>query len=378
MNDRVPDDRVPDDRMSVHLSPDELTVARLRRALAASAGQVEPGPDSWRRLQAAITAESGGPPRAADPARSPFRRWLPVIAAAAAVIAVGGTATAVRWHRATPIAEVPAALTTYQPTPPPVQPLPVYYVAHVGERWSLVREFRPTMLTDPQERLQAAVDLAIAGRALDPDQTSVWRHLGLTGHAVARYSPQQIRVTLPSSLVTAPAPAGSSTSVVSASAALPDAGLGALAIEQLVWTATAANQQTLPVVLVAAGGERRLLRAALGDGAFTRSTLPAPLAPVWVNSLNEGDSLRTGTATIRCEAVATDDGAPSWTLLHQEADALRTVATGTAPPTDEFGQPTRLGQRGACVVHLPLAQTGRYRLEIRDDGWVQTREFVVR
>ena len=342
------------------MKPDPATVERLRRALAASAGEVELSGESWHRLQAAIAVDVEARPR------RPVRRWLPALAAAAAVVAVGGVATAVRLHQGSQLAMSPATMTTYQPTPPAVEPLPVYYAAHLGDRWALVREFHPTTLTEPQARLQAAVDLAISGHALDPDETSVWRHLGLSGQASATYSGQQIRITLPSTLVTTGGPSPT------------PATLGSLAIEQLVWTATAVTQQSVPVLLVAAGGESRLLQAPLGNGTFSRSSLPTRLAPVWVNSLNEGDPLRPGTATIRCEAVATDEGAPTWTLLHQDGGSWRTVGTGTAPLSDEFGQPTALGRRGGCVVHLPLATTGRYRLEVRDDEWVQTRGFVVR
>jgi hypothetical protein len=370
--------------------PDELTVARLRRALAASAGTVEPSPESWQRLQAAIAADPHHPVRRHRGPRPLLRRWLPVIAAAAAVAVVGGTATMLRLRAGTPLDAAPATLTSYEPTAPAVEPLPVYFVAHLGDRWALVREFHQTDLTDPQERLQAAVDLAVSGKALDGDETSVWRHLGLTGRAIATVDSERIQITLPSSLLTAPRPVSGSSaagsSAAGSSAAGPaaagfstaDTGLGTLAIEQLVFTATAATQQTVPVQLVTAGGEKRLLQAPLGTATFSRSSLPARLAPVWVDSLNEGDPLRRGTASIRCQAVATDDGSPTWTLLRQDGGGLRTVATGTAPLADDFGQPIRLGQRGACVVHLPLATTGHYRLEIRNDGWTQTRSFVVR
>ena len=401
----LPEGYLPEGYLPEGYLPDELTVARLRRALVASAGTVEPTPESWQRLQAAIAADPHHLARRHPRPRPILRRWLPVIAAAAAVVAVGGTATLVRMRAGTPLDAVPATLTTYQPTAPAVEPLPVYFVAHLGERWALVREFHQTDLTDPQERLQAAIDLAVAGRALDGDETSVWRHLGLTGRATATVDSQRIQITLPSSLLTAPRPAAGrsasdqsavdtsavdtsavdtsavDTSAVDTSAvdtSAVDTSLGTLAIEQLVWTATAATQQTVPVQLVTAGGEQRLLQAPLGTAAFSRSSLPARLAPVWVDSLNEGDPLRRGTASIRCQGVATDDGPPTWTLLRQEDSGLRTVASGTAPLADDFGRRTGIGDRGTCVVHLPLATTGHYRLEIRNDGWTQTRGFVVR
>lgn len=164
---------------------------RLRRALAGQAESVCPS-DGLARIRAAIADDA-----ATAPGRR--RRWwrstsgpLPTLlpslprfgaplAAAAAILALA-VLTPALFRLAGPTPESPAGegpSVVASGVSARVEPLPVYFITLGPDSWALTREFQPTTLTDPAERLRAAVRLAVTGAAADQGYTSVWRRLEL-------------------------------------------------------------------------------------------------------------------------------------------------------------------------------------------------------
>ncbi len=375
------------------MSDDELA-RRLRHALHREAQAVQPSAEGLTRIRAAIEA---GPSRdaavvplhglaeAAGRSRRP-RQWVVVAAAAAAVLAITAAGT-VLLRPGDPViaAEIPAGVVQDNLPRPAVEPLPVYFVERQGSRWALVREFEPTTLTEPDQRLQAAVQLAVRGAAVDPDYTSAWRRLGLGGRVTASRSKDLLTVVLPPSLL--PAPSGTT-------GADDLATLARLAVDQLVWTATATTRASLPVAVRADAADQSLLGRLALDGPFHRGDdADDPRAPVWISTLTHGQSLRVGTATISGDATAPVTGGVTWALVHRYPADEPTPApgqvrplgsprgpVGTATLTLDDGSAARPGQRGTWKIRVTLPEPGEYTLVVRQAGgdWQETKEFTVR
>jgi len=373
---------------------DDEVVLRLREALRREADAVQPAPDGLQRIRAAIEA---GPERDAavvplhgwvGPAGRPrrIRPWFGVAAAAAAVLAISVTA-AVLLRPAAPVltAEIPAGVVQDSLPLPVIEPLPVYFAERQGTKWALVREFEPTTLTDPDQRLRAAVQLAISGTAADPDYTSVWRSLGLTGTVSTSRSKDLITVTLPRQLLPARSALATTDDV---------ATLARLAVDQLVWTATATTRASLPVVVRGTDAGASLLGELALDGRFSRGDDPGdPRAPVSVSTLTHGELLRVGKATISGDATAPALGGVTWALLRvpivteptPDGAASPTVgpssgSDGAATLTLDDGSAAKPGQRGSWKIHVTLTEPGQYTLVVRQTGsdWAETKTFTVR
>jgi hypothetical protein len=339
------------------MNPDEfdLIEQRLRGALAREAISVHPSPAGLQRIRAAIETAN-----APAPARWP-RLWLP-LAAAAAVLAFAVITPSLLRGGADSAA--PAQVARNSPTVAIVPPLPIYFVARQQERWALVREFEPTVLTDPRQRLEAALRLAVSGRAKDADYTSVWRYEHLTAAlpaaladaVTAEQSGSAITVTL------APGLLGTTAE---------DPALARLAVQQIVWTATATTQQMSPVQISSPVGDARLLGTLPLQSAFARSLADGdPRAPVWISSLVDGQALRVGTAMVTGDAA---NGTPvHWTLRRTDGDQETEVASGLATPVSD-GTPTSAGGRAEWRVEVPLAQPGSYIVEVSIGSWTDTK-----
>lgn len=337
--------------------PEELDPieARLRRALAQEAVSVRPSTDGLARIRAAIEAD-----HAPVPSRW-SRLWVPLAAAAAVLAFAVLTPTLLQQNRTAP-AQV--AQDSQSPPPAVVEPLPVYFVAEQQGRWAIVREFQPTTLTDPRQRLEAALRLAVSGRADDADYTSVWRyeHLtsalpgALTDAVRAEQSSTTVSVTLASELL------GTTANTPS---------LARLAMQQLVWTATATIQEMLPVQVVAASPEAQLFGTLPLQSAFSRSLADGdPRAPVWISSLVDGQAVKVGTAKVTGDAA---NGTPvRWTLRRTDGDTETEVATGLATPASD-GTATAAGDRSEWHIELPLAQPGSHILEVTVGTWTDTK-----
>jgi hypothetical protein len=239
----------------------------------------------------------------------------------------------------------------------------VYLIEQQHGRWALVREFTPSTLKDPTERVVAALRLAVAGTAADPDLTSAWAIQQLSGDLQAEVSSSTgITIQLSAGLLgTASDPTGTTTGSGGTSAA----SMAGIAVQQLVWTATAAANQDLPVRIEGPAGTSQLFGSARLDRPFTRATGAAdPRAPVWVSSITDGVQLHRGTATITGDAVTTSTGSIGWTLTGPEGTV---VATGKQLLLRQDGQLPKLGERALFSIHLSLPTAGRYQLSVTQD-----------
>lgn len=345
---------------------DDPTAAALQRALADDAASVEPRDrlDDIRR-------------------GSSHRRPWPLAVAAVAAVAMlaaagsqllgtdrddvtpsGGSRTSQVSPPASPPAGTNAATATTAPTTADGQPatavLPVYYLGRDGGRWALFREFHRRTLPDTTTaRLQLALDEATMRQAVvDPDLTSPW---------LPRTEP--LKVTRSADLVTVDVPAAE------AQAGGRTAEQARLAVQQLVWTASAVTQDAHLGVRVLIGGAPGVLFGHEPVGDVVHRTLPSyeVLGSVWVEAPDEGQTVGS-PVTVRGSACVFE-AALSWELTRSG------VPVSTGHTTASSGCP----QRGAWQVALGSLAPGTYTFRAyeapasgsgpdRED----TRTFVVR
>ncbi len=157
--------------MNERRDDDEILGARLRRVLGEEADLMIPSDDGLQEIRGRVAQERPG------------RRWLIPVAAAAAVVLVAAGAAFVLTRDDTtepgPVATpTPSASASVTPTPSPTATgsvtVPVYYVVDVpdvGPR--LYREFHsvPAVAGGP---IAAAVTQLFGDTAVDPDYTSPW------------------------------------------------------------------------------------------------------------------------------------------------------------------------------------------------------------
>jgi hypothetical protein len=337
---------------------------RLRGALHRAAASVSPSTDGLSGIRAAIDRDGARP--------SMRRYWMPAVAAAAVLALAVLTPALLQvgpWE--------PSQVARNLATPSPVAPLPVYYVAQQDGRWALVREFAPTTLTDPQERLASAIRMAVAGRPTDRDYTSVWRHEHVTSALPADLAGQVTATSTPALTTVTLQGEGLLGNDTGMAATQPE--LIRLAVQQLVWTATAVTQSTTPVRLASSSPDPLLFGAVPLNQEFGRTTGGGdPRAPIWINTLIDGQRLQVGTATVEGDAVASAAGPVGWTLYLLDGDRQTSVVSGRAELVTDRATTPELGQRGTWrVVRLPLTEPGTYLLQVVQDGWRDTKQLEV-
>ncbi|MGV1008895.1 MAG: Gmad2 immunoglobulin-like domain-containing protein [Dermatophilaceae bacterium] len=337
----------------------------LRRAFAQEAESISPDERLTRiRDDAALS-----PGRVA-------RRWLAPLAAAAAVLLVGGLAwlLVLRPGRSTPVpiatdtVTAPAIPTasgspsatstvtststarpsTASPAAPPapvgVRTLPVYYVGNgtTAHPWLLYRAFLPgqQVASDASAQAAQAVTIALAGQdgnghsltAYDGFQQP-WRP-GTT--ASTSVGPAEIQVVL-----SGPGRTGLSTDQQR------------IAVQQLVWTATAAAGADLPVrVTTATGGA---IFEATPAGVFRRPAATyEDLAPLWVTEPSRYGTLPSGRPVTVSGQACVFEAQFSWEL--SKAGAV--VRSGTT--TASSGCP----DRGTYSIELGVLPAGDYSIRV--------------
>ncbi|MGA8978044.1 MAG: Gmad2 immunoglobulin-like domain-containing protein, partial [Pedococcus sp.] len=326
MNDRI-------DFLHPDFEPGEFDriERELRRSLDEDAGRVTPS----NRLDTILhEAHAAGPVTATG--GNGLRRWLAPAAAAAVVAALaGGIWLSNQDPRVTPgppagspSATVPSTTVpspsgtasgpsaTDQPTTVPttgsgtsatssttppsgaVVPvaLPVYFVGPIGDAkptYKLFREFiRSELPTDatPAGKAKAALVLAINAQPYSN-----------TDGYLQPWSGQTIGdVTVTNGLIT----------IALANGGSPDAVVGEenkrLAVQELVWTAQAAIQQTYPVRFEVADGSTTLFGSISVDQSFTRPPAAESwkdLAPIWVTSPGR-DQVVPSTSPVKVQGEA--------------------------------------------------------------------------
>jgi spore germination protein GerM len=318
-------------------------VARLRRALHEEAAMVQPGDDGLRRIEERTGARSRP-------------RWVPWAVAAGVVVVAGvgvliGMNLGPREPGQTVAAPSTSASTAPSPagsgtgtsapsTTTPTTPgaatvaVPVYWLGQQGTDLRLYREFVAVPSAQVPDRtavVSRAVQLALTGTPADPDYTTPWAP-GSAARVTLR--PHEIGIDL-NQAATDGSRMGSATA--------------AMAIEQLVWTATGAAGANVPVRITVDGGTPDLFGVLSLDKPFTR-TSPSyqVLASIWVTSPPNGAQV-SSPVTVRGQATVFE-AALSWRL--QQGDTV--IRSGHTMASE--GGPGR----GTWAVRLGDLPAGSY------------------
>jgi len=350
---------------------------RLRRGLAHDAAAISP----TDRLGVILTEARTAPTRTAEPGSDrptgpggrPHPWFVPVAAAAAAVLVAGGVWAATRGGSPTPpvtsaptsavastsapsassspSASQPSTVPTQTAQGPSSQPVPatttasvpVYYVGPLTAGSSgasdlrLFREFVRTSVTTPtgpEGRALAALKLAMGRVPSSSRYVSPW----------AGVSP--VSVTLD----------GSGRIVVTLSAGLPSGASASadLAVQQLVWTAQAGvGKGTKPVVLVVKGGGE--VAPGMPSGRAHQRPGDAMgvydvLSPLWVDEPARGSTVKAGQRVTVTGVASTFEANVEWQVLRGGT----VVATGHT--TAAAGAP----ERGAYSFRVTALPAGDY------------------
>lgn len=303
---------------------DDPIARRLRRALHAEASMVQPSGDGLAEI-----LEEAERPR--------WRRWVPVAAAvaAAAVVAVvagttvgGGGGSGLAGPAAPPSAagtvdptagpdgvasgptgpvteagEEPSSSPSVAVEPAPAGTLtgiPVYWMGSTATRLWVYREFRA--VPDAGDRATSAVQAILREQPLDPDYSSPWRPAG------------DVSVTVDGQAVTVDLSAD----------AFENTDLGSeaaeVAVQQLVYTVTAAAQVRGPVtVLVDGQSGFEAWGALVLDSPLRRD--PAVQAQIWLDGPLQGTRVPAGRVTVSGVGTAFE-GTLSWEVTDASGEVV--------------------------------------------------------
>jgi hypothetical protein len=349
---------------------------QLRQSLATDVRRIQP-PD---RLDAILgAAHDAGP--ATGGAGSRAHRWLVPVAAAAAVAAViGGVWAANRGDNGqqttppmtntattapstpTPTGSSPSASsssTTSGPAQTVTATLPVYFVGPIGDSKPTYKLFREFVRGDVGEQTAAEKAKAALVLAINAQPYSN------TDGYLQPWSGQTIGdVQVTSQLIT----------VDLANAGNPDAAqtqeVRRLAVQELVWTATAAVQQTVPVRFTVNGGSAELFGSISTDQAFKRPSSSESwrdLAPIWVDSPVRDQVLPSGKpVTVKGQATVFEANV-AWDLERGTAAVKQGHATASIGAPDRGQYSIELGTlpSGTYTIHVwePSAKDGSVAAE---------------
>lgn len=262
----------------------------------------------------------------------------------------------------TPTPSVPSTTPSATSVPPTTsQALPVFYAGPElrqagAERWVLAREFVRVDVpagVDASALATAAVGLALRG-APDPNPNGYAGAWPAGTTATVRVEPGAIEVTI---------------SAAGSPALSPERQK--IAVQQLVWTATAAAQSAGPVSISVAGGGP--IFDGVPAGTFSRppsETDYEVLSPIWVDAPAAGAVLPAGSPVVATGLACVFEGHVEWELQHEGA----TVKDGYTQAAS--GCPGR----GAWKVDLGALPAGDYTLrmftETQDGGGLGAQHLV--
>ncbi|PPB49912.1 hypothetical protein C4K88_04275 [Arthrobacter pityocampae] len=246
----------------------------------------------------------------------------------------------------------PSDASAERPTSPPdaVRPLvPVYWLGGDGGTERLFREYLATPEDSAGDPIADAVRLMTSGRPLDPDYHSAWRPASSVSSSISTKNV----ITLDISSDAFPQRLGEDQ--------------GRLALQQLVYTATAAaadagliagGEASSVVVLVDGAADRRVFDSVDLDGAWTRDA--ATLAPLWIIDPQEGTRSDAGTLTVHGVGPASED-ALDWRIERSSdgsaTDGSRLFGDGSVDVVRQDGAP------GAYSFPVTLPP-GRYEITV--------------
>lgn len=282
------------------------------------------------------------------------RRWLPWAAAVAAAAVVGlvvggllgfgrdeGGQVAAPTTGATtaPTTDATSAPTTGTPTetsgttsaPADLDGVPVYWIGQSKASFHLYREFRT--VPDAGGKVASAVAAMTREKPLDPDYVTPWQ---------------------PASRVEATTASEAITVDLSPDAFAKGTGseVAALAVQQLVWTATAAAGTNVPVTITVDGKPYDAWGVVRLGEPMQRAPQVDVQAPTWVTSPAEGETVPAGKVTFTGTGTAFEG-----TFLWEVRDANDAVVA------DGFTQGGSMGTFGEFSFTATL-QPGTYTVEV--------------
>lgn len=364
------------------LEDDDPVARRLRDTLSKEADMVRPSDRGLER----ITEELHGPPAAPG---GPHRRrsgpgWVPWVAGLAAAAVVGVIAGAVVIGAgddpAVPVAtpsvtepttspSSPTPSPTSSPTtptdPPPtpsgtapplgsLDQVPVYWVGASRSGLWLYREFRT--VPDAGGPVISAVRAMMTLTPQDPDYTTPWRQ------------PSRLEVTQDGDAITVDvsADAFANTQVGSE--------LAARAVQQLVWTATAAAQSPGPVTVLVDGAPADAWGAVHLGEPMTRDV--DARAFLWLDTPAEGAQVPAGVVEFTGQADVFE-GNVVWEVTDEAgnpvADGFTTAAMGMFVPYSF----TATLEPGTYTVSVYSPDVSDGESPEGPRMWEQTRTFTV-
>jgi hypothetical protein len=343
---------------------DDELAARLRRALHAEADMVNPSGDGLSRIRS----------RTGQGQRRGWARWA-LAAGSAVVIAAVGVGAGVLWagqdddhgqiSATTPTSTTSAPTPTASesgsasPVPGTRVTVPVYWLGDAADRPGLYREFASELAVDAstQSKVAVAVALALSGTPADPDYSTPWAK----GSAAT--------VTLGAGEI------GIDLNQAATDGSSMGSKIAELAVQQLVWTATAAAGENLPVRITVEGKTPDLFgTVSLAEPIRRADPTYEALANIWILTPTQGQAV-SGPVTATGQATITEANV-QWQLLRGETvvkDGF-TMAGEGAPG------------RGDWTIELGTLDPGDYTLRayaesLKGDGSLEgedTKAFTVK
>lgn len=322
---------------------DEETERLLRRALMREAEMVEPRDDGLERIQQRTGAAEGG------------RRWVPWLAAVAAAAVIGlvvggviglggddeplppaatGTGTGSPSPAPTTVAtEEPTDTATTEEPAGTLEGVPVYWLGESKTSVWLYREFRD--VPDVGGEVASAVAAMTREEPLDPDYFTPWQPAS------------RVEVTQDGDAIAVDLSADAFASGVGSEVA-------ERAVQQLVYTATAAAQTEGPVTITVDGEAYDAWGAIRLGEPMERAPMVDVQASTWILSPTEGQTVPAGTVQVTGYGTAFE-ATFSWEV--RDATDGRVVTDGFV--TGEGG----MGTFGDFAFEVEL-EPGEYVIEV--------------
>jgi len=184
--------------------------------------------------------------------------------------------------------------------------VPVYYVGATPTGLRLFREFHPTEVAEGGV-LSASTEEVLSSEPFDPDYSSLWSDLEVSASSTLSGGGATIGLTSPTPL--ASRPTGMS------------AGKAELAVQQLVYSATAALQRNITVKFEIDDQATDTLLGVDVSGGTGRDDEATTLAAVWVTDPQDGDEAGS-TFTVEGQGTFLEANV-SWQLLDPSGSVVK-------------------------------------------------------